>query len=113
MRVPPLSPVSVDSSAALSGWEESWDSEGALGVMEVSQLSSAALELEEGVELSGWDDTVELVFAPPEQAVKVKDSSRAAAESNSRFMIHHPFVFFFYDTGCLFPCKILRFHRFP
>ena len=112
MRVPPLSPVSVDSSAALSGWEEVWDSRSELVTAELSELSWA-WELE-GTELSGREDSPwELVFAPPEQAVKVKDSSRAAAESKIRFMIHHPFAFFFYDTGCLFPCKILIFHRLP
>lgn len=112
MRVPPSadSPGSL-VSLAFAGEDSSVTEES--GALEVSAPSSAPLEEEEGVELSGWDDTVELVFAPPEQAVKAKDSSRAAAESNIRFMIHHPFVFFFYDTGCLFPCKILRFRRLP
>jgi len=51
MRVPPLSPVSVDSSAALSGWEEVWDSRSELVTAELSELSWA-WELE-GTELSG------------------------------------------------------------
>ena len=67
MRVPPLSPVSVDSSAALSGWEEVWDSRSELVTAELSELSWA-WELE-GTELSGREDSPwELVFAPPEQA---------------------------------------------